>query len=537
MRRPLSLTLTAVAVLLLTVPGLAPPAAAGDRPAPAAPTLDNGLARTPPMGWNDWNAFGCDVDEQLVEQTADYLVSSGLADVGYRYVDIDDCWMTRSRDSAGRLVPDPVKFPHGISGVADHVHARGLKLGIYESAGTSTCAGYPGSLGHEQTDADTFAAWGVDLLKYDNCYDAGVPDRQRYETMRDALARTGRSILYSLCNWGEDAVWTWGAQVGNMWRTTGDITASYGSMLSIYQSNVQLGPYAGPGAWNDPDMLEVGNGMSFTEDRAEFGLWASMAAPLIAGTDLRSASPATLSVYANRAVVAVDQDALGRQATRVSSAGGRDVLAKPLANGDVAVTLFNSTGSAATVSTTASAVGLPAASGYRLDNLFSHVVTTSGATISATVPAHGVVMYRASPGSGTSVGAATSLASASSGRCLDVYDGRTTPGTTVEIWDCHGATNQRWTPTGSGELRVFDGTKCLDAYDNQTAPGTKVEIWDCNGGANQQWALNPDGTVTGVQSGLCLDVTGGNVPAGNVNGTPVELWTCNGGANQQWSLR
>ncbi|WP_236652305.1 glycoside hydrolase family 27 protein [Streptacidiphilus neutrinimicus] len=263
--------------------------------APAA-ALANGLALTPPMGWNDWNAFGCDVSEKLVEQTADKIVASGLKAAGYQYVNIDDCWMTHDRDANGDLVPDPAKFPDGIKGVADYVHAKGLKLGIYESAGTLTCAGYPGSLGHEKQDAATFASWGVDYLKYDNCYNQGIPSLQRYTAMRDALAATGRPIVYSLCNWGNESVPSWGAGVGNLWRTTGDINASFGSMLSNFHQNVQFAADAGPGAWNDPDMLEVGNGMTPTEDRSEFSLWAEMAAPLVSGTDLRTASADTLAI-------------------------------------------------------------------------------------------------------------------------------------------------------------------------------------------------------------------------------------------------
>ncbi|WP_078864062.1 alpha-galactosidase [Streptomyces sp. AcH 505] len=552
-RRPRSLLLALVTALVVLGP-VAGAQAAGARAAaggpavaktpavaqaPAAasgPALDNGLAKTPPMGWNDWNAFGCDVTQQLVEQTADYLVSSGLKDAGYSYVNIDDCWMTHTRDAQGALVPDPVKFPGGISGTAAYVHGKGLKLGIYESAGTATCAGYPGSLNHEQQDANSFAAWGVDYLKYDNCNNQGVPWEQRYNAMRDALAATGRPIVYSLCEWGEDNVWTWGAGTGNLWRTTGDINASYGSMLSIYHTNVALAQYAKPGAWNDPDMLEVGNGMSFTEDRAEFSLWAEMAAPLIAGTDLRKASAATLSLYKNQKVIGVDQDSLGKQGTQVSSSGGLDVLAKPLAGGDVSVVLFNENASAATITTSAAAVGLPAASSYRLDNLWSNQLTSTTGSISATVPGHGVVMYRVSRGTGTSVGTNHAFVSASSGRCVDAFDNQTAPGTKIEIWDCGGGANQTLTPTAAGELRLYGGTQCLDADDNGTAPGTKVQLWSCNGGANQKWRLNPDGTVTGTQSGLCLDVTGGNEPAGNVNGTPLELWNCNGGANQQWRL-
>jgi alpha-galactosidase len=532
MRRPLSTTLAAVLV------AAAAPVVAVVVTAAPAHALSNGLALTPPMGWNDWNTFGCNVSEQLVEQTADIMVSSGMRDAGYTYVNIDDCWMTGSRSSSGQLVPDPSKFPHGISGVAAYVHGKGLKLGIYESAGTTTCQGFPGSIGHEQTDANTFASWGVDYLKYDNCGDhQGLDAPTRYAAMRDALANTGRPMAYSICNWGQESPWNWGPTTGNLWRTTGDINASFGSMLSNFHQNVVLASHAGPGAWNDPDMLEVGNGMSFTEDRSEFSLWAEMAAPLIAGTDLRSASPATLSVYLDKDVVAVDQDSLGKQGTEVSAGGGLDVMAKPLANGDVAVVLFNENGGTSTISTTAAAVGLPSASSYRLNNLWSHVLTSTSGTISASVPGHGSVMYRVSTGSGSSVGSPAESVSPSSGRCLDVYGNLTAPGTKVEIWDCNGGSNQEWTPTAAGELRVYGGTQCLDATGGATSAGTKVELWPCNGGSNQKWNLNPDGTVTGVQSGLCLDVTGGNVPAGNVNGTQVEIWGCNGGANQQWARR
>ncbi|HVV24511.1 MAG TPA: NEW3 domain-containing protein [Pseudonocardiaceae bacterium] len=379
--------------------------------APVADALTNGLAATPQMGWNDWNAFGCSVSAGLVEQTADAMVANGMAKAGYRYVNIDDCWLERQRDANGNLVPDPAKFPQGIKAVADYVHAKGLKLGIYEDAGTATCAGYPGSLGHEQQDAATFASWGIDYLKYDNCNNAGSTTTQqyidRYTAMRDALAATGRPILYSLCEWGVNQPWTWGPQVGNSWRTTGDINDSYNSMLSIFQQNVWLYPYSGPGAWNDPDMLEIGNGgMTTAEYRTEFSLWAAMDAPLLAGTDLRTISPADLAVYTNQQVIAVDQDRLGKQAVPIAAGGepagdnGLWVLSKPLAGGDRAVVLFNSTGSPATIRTTATEVGMPKARDYQLNDLWAHTDTETAGAITAQVPAHGVVMYRVS----TSVG-------------------------------------------------------------------------------------------------------------------------------------
>ena len=374
----------------------------GARAAGPAYALGNGLALTPPLGWNDWNSYGCNVSESLIKQTADKIVSSGLAAAGYQYVNIDDCWMQHSRDSSGNLQPDYSKFPDGISGTAAYVHAKGLKLGIYEDAGTATCAGYPGSLGHETQDARAFASWGVDYLKYDNCNNAGQTSQQqyiaRYSAMRDALAATGRPIVYSICEWGSSSPWTWGANVGNLWRTTTDISASFSSMLSIYRRNVTLAQYAGPGAWNDPDMLEVGRGMSTEEDRTEFSLWAEMAAPLLAGNNLVTASATTLSILGNRAVIAVDQDPLGRQGREVSSSGGLHVLAKPLSNGDVSVVLFNENSGTATISTTAAAIGASGSSTYDLANLWTGATSSTTGTISAGVPGHGVVMYRVSGG-------------------------------------------------------------------------------------------------------------------------------------------
>jgi alpha-galactosidase len=510
--------------------------------APPALALNNGLALTPPMGWNDWNAYQCNVSEQLVEQTALAMHNDGLQAAGYQYVNIDDCWMASSRDASGSLVANPAKFPDRIAAVASYVHSLGLKLGIYEDAGTATCAGYPGSYGHEQQDANLFASWGVDYVKYDWCnvpFSAFPGESHQqvaqalYTRMRDALAATGRPIVFSMCNGWDSSVhpWTWAAPVANLWRTTTDIQPNFSSMLSNFHTNVALASSAGPGAWNDPDMLEIGNGMSATEDQSEFSLWAEMAAPLIEGSNLVNASPATLSILTNKAVIAVDQDPLGRQGTEVSSAGGLDVLAKPLANGDVSVALFNETGSTATISTTAAAIGKSGSSSYTLTNLWTGATSATTGTISASVPAHGTVMFRVAGGSTVTSG---EIHAVGAGKCLDVPNLTTTAGTQLEIWTCNGGSNQIWTYTASGELTVYSGSslRCLDAYNNQTTPGTKVVIWSCNGGANQQWRLNSGGTITGVQSGLCLDVTG----ASTANGALVELWTCNGQSNQQWTL-
>ncbi|NUK08946.1 NPCBM/NEW2 domain-containing protein [Streptomyces lunaelactis] len=379
----------------------APPAAA---PTPtAAPAVDNGLARTPQMGFNNWNSTHCraEFNEAMVKGIADTFVSQGLKDAGYTYVNIDDCWALPQRDASGNLVPDPVRFPNGIKAVADYVHSKGLKFGIYSSAGTKTCdvQGFPGGLGHEQQDAGLWASWGVDYLKYDNCNNTGADAQQRYTAMANALKATGRPILYSICEWGENQPWNWAAKTGNSWRTTGDISDNWSSMIGIAHRNQGLAPYAGPGAWNDPDMLEVGNGgMTDTEYRTHFSLWAQMAAPLLIGSDLRSASPATLAILKNTDVIAVDQDSLGKQGTVVSSSGGLVVMSKPLADGSRSVTLTNETTSARTVSTTVEAIGIGGASSYSLKDLWSKQTSTTTGTISASVPAHGTVMYRVTPG-------------------------------------------------------------------------------------------------------------------------------------------
>jgi len=376
--------------------------------APSALAEGNGLAATPPMGWNDWYSEYCNVSAQLVEQTAREMVADGMAAAGYRYVNIDDCWMAPSRDSAGNLVPNPTRFPNGIAPVAAYVHSLGLKLGIYEDAGTATCAGLPGSFGHEAQDAATFASWGVDYVKYDRC---NIPygdfpgasqeqvDQTLFTRMSQALRATGRPILFSVCdpNPGVNA-WTWGPSVANVWRTTADIEDNYGSMLANFEGTVDLYRSAGPGGWNDPDLLQIGNGGSTpTEYQSEFSLWAEMAAPLIASTDVADLSSAALAIYENENVIAVDQDPLGRPGVPIWSADGVWVLTKELSDGDRSVLLFNSTGTATTMTTSARAAGLRRARGYSLFNLWSGAVTETGGQISAFVPAHGVAMFRVVP--------------------------------------------------------------------------------------------------------------------------------------------
>ncbi|GAA2062330.1 hypothetical protein GCM10009801_05350 [Streptomyces albiaxialis] len=408
-------TVTLLCALGLTAPAHAAPApdpATAVAPAPApAPTPGDGLAKTPPMGFNNWNSTHCgpEFNEDMVKGIADLFVEKGLKDKGYEYVNLDDCWAEPGRDAEGKLVPNKERFPNGIAAVADYVHSKGLKLGIYTSAGTWTCntePGMPGALGHEESDAQQFADWGVDYLKYDNCNNQGVPARQRYETMREALEKTGRPIVYSICEWGENKPWEWAGDVGHLWRTTGDIADNWDSMLGIMKQNLPLAPYAGPGRWNDPDMLEVGNGgMTDTEYRTHFSMWAIMAAPLLIGSDLRKAGDETLEILGNEEVIAVDQDPLGKQGSVVSEEGGRWVVSKEMKDGSRAVALFNETGEEQTVSTTAKAVGLPDAGSYEVRDLWKHEDGTSEGEISAQVPAHGTVLVRVSaPGDGDGSG-------------------------------------------------------------------------------------------------------------------------------------
>src|SRR5579875_4061832 len=391
-RSRLRRVLTATAGLALVL-GALPAALVATSAAPAL-ALDNGLTRTPPMGFNDWNAYHCGVSAQLIEQTALAMHTDGMQAAGYQYVNIDDCWMTKTRNSAGQLVPDPAKFPDGISGTAAYVHSLGLKLGIYEDAGTATCAGFPGSYGHYAQDAKTFASWGVDYLKFDWC---NVPfgdfpgesheqvAQTLYTQMRDALAATGRPIVFSMCNGWDSSVQpqTWASSVANLWRTTSDIQDNFASMMHNFSQNVEYWRDAGPGGWNDPDMLEIGNGgMTATEYRAEFSLWAEMAAPLIAGTNIPDMTATTRSIYENRAVIAVDQDPLGKQGVPVvDGTNGVWVLTKPLANGDRAVVLFNSNSAPTTITTTAAKVGLGTAPAYALTDLWQGTTTETAGVI------------------------------------------------------------------------------------------------------------------------------------------------------------
>jgi len=344
------------------------------------------------MGWNSWNTFYCDVSETMIKGMADAMVASGMKDAGYRYIVIDDCWQI-DRDNNGIIVADPGRFPSGIKALADYVHSRGLMFGLYSCAGTSTCAGRPGSKGYEVLDAETYAGWGVDYLKYDWCNTAGQDTRTSYKLMSDALQASGRPIVFSICEWGSTQPWLWARGIGHLWRTTGDIQANWESITSIVDSQVGLEKYAGPGGWNDPDMLEVGNGhMTQAEYIAHFSLWSLLNAPLIAGNDLRSMNDSTRAILTNKEVIAVDQDWGGRQGARVRKDGDQEVWTKPMSTGGMAVVLLNRGAAPARISVTSSELGLSAGN-HTANDLWAHTTTTVGDDVAADVPAHAVKMY------------------------------------------------------------------------------------------------------------------------------------------------
>lgn len=306
-------------------------------------------AQTPPMGWNSWNKFGCRVSEDLIKEMADAMVSSGMKDAGYQYIIIDDCWQV-GRDSLGNILPDPQHFPHGMKAIADYIHSKGLKFGIYSCAGSETCQGRPGSRGYQFQDARQYAQWGVDYLKYDWCSNEGQNAQAAYATMSDALKATGRPIVFSICEWGENKPWKWGEGIGHLWRVSPDIRDCFQckfdwggvGVMDIVDIMADLYPYAGPGHWNDAEMLEVGNGgMTKDEYITHFSMWSMLAAPLMAGNDLRKMDAETKEILMNKEVIAVNQDKLGQQARRFMDMGEREIWAKPLDNGELAVCFLN----------------------------------------------------------------------------------------------------------------------------------------------------------------------------------------------------
>ena len=381
-----------------------------------------GLAETPQMGWNSWNKFGQHISEELIRQQADAMVAEGLVDAGYIYLNMDDCWHGE-RDADGFVQPNPETFPSGILALANYVHSKGMKLGIYSDAGRNTCAGKTGSLGHEYQDALQYARWEIDYLKYDWCACENVNPRGAYTLMRDALRAAGRPILFSMCEWGTNKPWEWAAGIGHSWRTTGDITARFAgnprqrgwgqTVLSIIDQNAPLRKYAGPGHWNDPDMLEVGNGMTVNEDRAHFTMWCMMAAPLILGNDLSKMTDETRAIILNKDVIAIDQDKLGVQGLRFKSDSHIEYWFKPLEGGDWAFCILNRTEEPVSLEINWQEFNLTDHEVSHLSTDFESITyvvrdlwnkpakkakeVTTKKNINVTVPGHDVLLYRLTP--------------------------------------------------------------------------------------------------------------------------------------------
>lgn len=466
---------------------LTTPAHADTPPQPADTYQYPNYAPTPPMGWNDWSYYQCNYDEQTILDNARALVSTGLAAKGYQYVTIDDCWMQRTRDADGNLQVNKDKFPDGMAYVADQIHKLGLKFGIYEDAGTHTCGGYAGSEGHYTADANLFASWGVDYVKLDGCYvSPGTAENYKrlYTAWSKAMLATGRPMVFSVSapayfQYSGDTTWhsviKWSSQVGNLWREGADIalsqfsgSAKWNSIMFNYHYNVGLADFSSPGRWNDPDFLLAGDsGLSTDQITSQMALWAMMAAPLNSSTDLTHLSPAALKVLGNSDLIAVDQDPLGIQGRIVQQGKGYDVLSKPLAGGDRAVAIFNSSDQAQTITTSAATAGMPAADGYRLTNLITKGATQTNGTISANVRPHATVVYRVHAGGA---------------HAFDLL----APSTAVTIDDLgsvSGSTIYRVSLTDNGERGAADTVVTLQAPDgwqvapasarlNRVAPGT-----------------------------------------------------------------
>lgn len=443
----------------------------------AAFALDNGLGIKPQMGWNSWNKFGCNINEDLIIRTIDEIVSSGLYAAGYNYINLDDCWQISRDESTGEIQVDSTLFPHGMKYLADYAHSKGLLFGLYSDAGYKTCAGRPGSLGYEEIDAKTYASWGVDYLKYDNCYTDGSIPEVRYPVMRDALNASGRTIFYSMCEWGVNDPATWAKEVGNSWRTTGDICDTWNSMINIADINNKWADYAGPGGWNDPDMLEVGNGgMTYEEYKTHFAIWALSKAPLLVGCDVTTMTNETKNILLNPEVIAVNQDELGIQGRKVASTQ----VYRPL--------------------------------GYKRN------AETSPLKIA---PCDGSVGQRWTINGDGSI-------SNGDGLCMDIYNCDTSSGAQVEVFQCHvgdksfcsESKNQEWVFVNESTITSKMNGKCLDVWNNV---GPNVEMWDCNGGNNQKWTYYPEDQslrslgqcLTPVDSTELLEVWAGELADGS----------------------
>ena len=368
------------------------------------------IKNTPPMGWNSWNTFGGSINEQLIFDTADKIVETGLLELGYEYLVIDDCWSLRERDENGRLVADPKKFPHGMKAVADYIHSKGLKFGMYSCAGNLTCGGYPGSFEHEFTDAETFAEWGVDFLKYDYCYHSNIiHGKYLYRRMGLALKNCGRDILFSACTWGADNTAEWIRETGaNMWRSTGDIIDTWESVKNLTEVQDKILPYGGAGSFNDMDMLVVGmygkgnvglQGLNDTQYKTHFSIWALLGSPLMIGCDVRNMNKETLDILSNKELIKINQDADCRQVFKLSLFEGSNIkaYARTLENGDIAVGFFNLTDEKVTVKFLLDELGLPDSTGKTLEmhEVWSgETVTVKNGTLIKCLEAFDSLVYR-----------------------------------------------------------------------------------------------------------------------------------------------
>ncbi|MEV6010809.1 ricin-type beta-trefoil lectin domain protein [Streptomyces sp. NPDC051976] len=556
--------------------------------APTARAQDNGLAQKPPQGWSSWSFLRRNPTASAFEAQAAAMKNSGLSELGYSYVNLDDFWYQcpggqgPNVDAYGRWVTDTSRFPasgstDGIQAVADYVHSLGLKFGLYVTPGIShqavarntqilgtsyhaadiatsanernyNCGGMvgidyakPGAQPFVNSWANQFAGWGVDYVKIDG---VGADDIGDVQAWSQALRQTGRPIHLELSNQlAQSQAATW-AQYANGWRTGDDVECYCGANSSSFPltdwNHIKLRfdqaaswqPYGRPGGWNDYDSIEVGNGsndgLTAPERQTQLSLWSLAASPLLLGTDLTALDPTDMGYLKNSSVLAVDQD--GVDAVRISATATSQVFAKREASGAFVIGLFNTDTSAAhNVSADLLQLGLYGSVG--LTDLWTgaSLGSPSGSYTAASVPPGGVALIRAVPTAGT--GGTAALTGAASGKCLDVYDNQTAPGTKVELWGCNGGANQQWTPTSAGELRANGATECLDVVGRATTDGTAVDLWPCHGGANQKWSVRSDGTVRATQSDLCLDTAG----SGTSDGTAIAVRTCNGQSSQHWS--
>ncbi|MBU2667305.1 ricin-type beta-trefoil lectin domain protein [Actinoplanes bogorensis] len=519
----------------------------------AAAAAPNNVVSTPPMGWASWNTFAAKINYNVIKQQVDALVSTGLKDAGYQYVNIDEGWWQGTRDAAGNITVDTAEWPGGMAAIAAYIHGKGLKAGIYTDAGRDGCGYYyptgrpaapgSGSEGHYDQDFLQFSRWGFDFVKVDWCggHAEGLNPQTTYTAISDSIARataqTGRPMAFSICSWGEGSPWNWAPGVSTMWRTSTDIifygnTASMDNVLANFDS-AQHPTAQSPGHYNDPDMLIAGMpNFSAAQNRTHLGLWAISGAPLLAGNNLATMSAETRAILTNREVIAVDQDPLGRQGHKVAEdTTGLQVYSKTLSGtGKRAVLLLNRTGATANITARWASMGLTGSVVVR-DPWAGSNLGSFATSYTASVPSKQAVLLTVSGTEGPTLRTGP-IVGAQSSRCLDINNSSTANGTQAQLWDCNGQTNQRWTWSSTDRTIKIYGNKCLDAYNNGTVNGTAVAIWDCNGQTNQQWTVTTDGTIRGVQSGLCVDAAN----AATANTTKIVLWACGSATNQKWTL-